>query len=161
MADIQKVVAARIQATSLSAVVQPSLQPQGPRFGNIIDELSQEISPEEIRTVLWQDGLVQDVTADTIAELNLDVIEDPDLANRTKFQGQVALRIAPGGPVPGDVAGGTSREFSGLVIAVYKRTPIEAAAGTGADYVLIVSPNNGAYFEDLADSFAVLKNQTP
>jgi len=160
MADIQKIVAVRIQATSLDATVVPSFEPQAPRFGNVIAEASGGVSPNEIRTVLWQDGLVQDVESDTVAGLNLDVIENADAANVAKFQGQVALRIAPGGAVPGDVAGGTSREFAGLVIGVYKRTPIEAVAGTGEDYVLILTPATGAVIEDLADSFAVLKNQS-
>jgi hypothetical protein len=159
MADVQKVVAARIQATSLSAVQQPSLQPQGPRFGNIIAEESNELAPKEIRTVLWDNGLVDDVEADTVAELNLDVIEDPEADVISTFEGQVVLRVAPEGAVPGDAAGGTSREFSGLVIAIYKRTPIEAEAGSGEDFLLVFS--SGTFFEDLAGSFTVLRNQTP
>lgn len=159
MADVQKVVAARIQATSLSAVEQPSLQPQPPRFGNIIAESSSELSPQQVRTVLWETGLVQDVPSDSVAGLNLDVIEDAAADAIATFAGQVALRIAPDGAVPGDRAGGTSREFSGLVVSVYKRTPIEQQPGTGDDFVLIF--DQGTYFEGLASTFTVLNNQTP
>lgn len=160
MADVQKVVAARIQATSLSATPQPSFQPQGPRFGNIIAEASNESGPPEIRTVLWDNGLVDDVEADLVAELNLDVIEDPAADVISTFEGQVALRVAPEGAVPGDPAGGTSREFSGVVVAIYKRTPLEATPGSGDDFLLVLTPQ-GTYVEDLASSFTVLRNQTP
>lgn len=159
MADVLKVVAARIQATSLSATEQPTLNPQPPVFGIIIAEASSELSPQETRTVLWQSGLVQDVVAGAVADLNLDVIEDAEVSTVDEFEGQVVLRIAPGGPVPGDPDGGTSHEFQGPVVAVYKRTPIQAAAGTGSDFVLVYVYERGTYFEGLASTFTVLTNR--
>jgi len=155
MPDVLKVVAARIQATSLSATLQPSLQPQGPLFGNIIGEESTE-APEETRTVLWQNDLIQDVVAISVADLNLDVIEDADADSVNRFSGAFVVRVDPNGPVQGDVAGGTSREFAGTVISVYRRTPLEATPGSGDVFLLCLS--NGMYCEDLASQFTVLKN---
>lgn len=159
MADVLKVVAARIQKTSLSATLVPTLQPQGPRFGNIIAEASND--NEEIRAVLWDNALVQDVIADTIAELNLDVIEDPETATVTEFLGNVVLRINAAGVSSGspDPAGGTSREFTGVVVGIYKRTSLEQIPESGDDYLLVQSLANGLFFEDLADSFVVQGNR--
>jgi len=157
MADVQKVVAARIQATSLSATLQPSLQPQGPRFGNICAEDSDEGS--EARTVVWDNALVQDVRSTTVAGLNLDVIEDADDDTVFAFEGKVVVRIAPGGAVAGDPAGGTSRQYAAAVLAVYKRTPLEDEPGTGQDFLLAVDLSNGAFYEDLAEHFVVLTNR--
>ena len=156
MADVQKVVAARIQATSLSATHQPTLQPQGPRFGNIIAEGGEG---SEIRTVLWDNALVQDVEGASVAALNLDVIENADADTVTAFEGKVVLRKAPDGAVAGDPAGGTSRQFASAVLAVYKRTPLEDTPGTGDDFILAIGLQNGGYFEDLAESFVVLTNR--
>jgi hypothetical protein len=161
MADVLKVVAARIQKTSLSATLQPTLQPQGPRFGNVIAEASSQNDPQETRTVLWDNALVQDVQAGTVAALNLDVIEDPENDTVTEFLGNVVLRIDATGVSDGstDPAGGTSREFTGLVVGIYKRTPIDATPGSGDDYLLIQTIANGLYFEDLASAFTVLGNR--
>lgn len=156
MADNQKVVAARIQATSLSATLQPSLQPQGPRFGNVIADGGEG---SEIRTILWDNGLVQDVEGASVADLNLDVIEDADEDTVDAFEGTVVVRIAPGGPVAGDPAGGTSRQYAAAVLAVYKRTPLEDTPGTGDDFLLAYDLSNGAYYEDLAEHFVVLGNR--
>ena len=155
MADVLKVVAARIQTTSKDGPV-PSLQPQPPLFGIIVAESSSEVGPLETRTVLWENTEVNDVVGGTVTDLNLDVIEDADAVTLDKFDGNMVLRIAPNGPVAGDPAGGTSREFTAMVVSVYRRTPIQDAAGTGNEFLLAVS--NGTYYEDLATSFAVLKN---
>lgn len=161
MADVLKVVAPRIQKTSISATLAPSLQPQGPRFGNVIAEASSEIDPKETRTVLWDNALIQDVQADTTAELNLDVIENPETETLDDFLGNVVLRIDAGGVSSGssDPAGGTSREFTGVVVGIYKRTPLEETPGSGDDYLLIQTLANGLYFEDLASAFTVLSNR--
>jgi hypothetical protein len=162
MADVLKVVSPRIQKTSLGGdSLQPSFQPQGPAFGNIVAELS---DGGETRAVLWSsDAVINDVLADDVAGLNLDVIEDADAATVDTFEGTVVLRIAPGGPVVSgsavlDAAGGTSREFKGTVVAIYRRTPIEAQAGSGDEFLLMRCINDGMYLEDLSSQFTVLKN---
>jgi hypothetical protein len=159
--DVGKIVSPRILRTSLSATLQPTFQAQGPGFGNVMNEDSAQV---ETRTVLWDNANVNDVVAADVAGLNLDVIEDAESDTLAAFEGKVVLRIAPGGPITSgsavlDPAGGTSREFAGAVIAVYRRTPIEATPGSGDEFLLMRCLSDGMYLEDLASEFTVLENR--
>lgn len=161
MADVGKIVSPRIQRTSLSATLQPTFQAQGPGFGNVEAESSDVV---ETRTVFWDNANLNDVVAADVAGLNLDVIEDADTDTLAEFEGKVVLRIAPGGPTTSgsavlDPAGGTSREFAGLVVAVYRRTPLEDAPESGDQFLLMRCISDGMYLEDLATQFTVLKNR--
>jgi hypothetical protein len=68
------------------------------------------------------------------------------------------VRIAPGGATAGDPAGGTSRELAGTVVAVYRRTPLGDAPGSGSEYAVVhIAPD--VWMEDLAANFAVLPSR--
>lgn len=151
MADALKVVAVRIQSTSTVAALAPSMQPQGPHFGVIAAEAA---GPPLTRTILWDNVNLNEVDGDAAADLNLDVIEDAVQATVDKFLGALAIRIAATGATTLDPSGGTPREYTGLVVSVYKRTPIQDAAGTGSDYLLLYV--DGTYYEDLAANFVVM-----
>jgi len=107
-------------------------------------------------TVLW-DTAASPVayTAATDADLNLDVIETASQATRDKFRGKTVLRIAPSGPVQGDPAGGTSREYVGTVAGIYRRRPLDQSGPgpfpPGPEYLLVKSGD--LFFEDLATNF--------
>lgn len=105
-------------------------------------------------TVLWNNVNVQAYVAASDADLNFDVIEDPETATFDEFIGQSVLRIAPSGATAADPAGGTSREFVGIVVAIYKRTPLGDTPGSGNDYLLVKSGD--LYFEDQATQFTVV-----
>jgi len=105
-------------------------------------------------TVLWDTAVVQALVAASDANLNLDVIEDPEAATFDEFVGQSVLRISSSGATAADPAGGTSREFVGIVVAIYKRTPLGDTPGSGNDYLLVKSGE--LYFEDQATQFTVV-----
>ena len=105
-------------------------------------------------TVLWDNANVQAYVAANDANLNFDVIEDPESDTFDEFVGQSVLRISPNGATAADSAGGTSREFVGIVVAIYKRTPLGDTPGSGSDYLLVKSGD--LYFEDLATQFTVV-----
>lgn len=138
------IVALRINTASPS-----TLQLQPPHFGNI----TVHAVPGQ-PTILWDNANVQAYVAASDANLNLDVIEDPENATFDEFIGQSVLRISPDGATSTDPAGGTSREFVGIVLAIYKRTPLGDAPGSGNDYLLVKSGD--LYFEDLATQFTVV-----
>jgi hypothetical protein len=104
--------------------------------------------------VLWDTAVATTLT-DT-APSTLDIIENAPTGPGSiteKFTGKTVLRIAPSGPEPGDPAGGTSREFVGTVVAIYRRTP-RGFPGTGKDFLLVKSGD--VFFEDLGTQFAVI-----
>ena len=144
---IGDVVAARVSQSSPSV-----FQLQPPHFGKVTDEPVAPLAVNE--TILWDNALKSIVSAASAANLFLDVIEDPPFTTVNQFKGRTVLRIAPGGPVAGDPAGGTSREYVGVVVAIYRRRPFEGAPGSGGVYLLVASGD--LFFEDLASRFTVL-----
>ena len=138
------IVALRINTASPS-----TMQLQPPLFGNIVAHAAPGAP-----TVLWDNVNLQVYTAADDASLHFDVIEDPETATFDEFIGQSVLRIAPSGATAADPAGGTSREFVGIVVAIYKRTPLGDAPGSGEDYLLVKSGD--LYFEDKATQFTVV-----
>lgn len=133
----------------INQVSPSSIQPQPTHFG-IITAHAAPGAP----TVLWDTALIEVMAAADDASLFLDVIEDASQVNIDEFTGRTVLRIAPAGAEPGDVAGGTSREFVGTVVAIYKRTPLGDAPGSGDDYLLVKSGD--LFFEDLAAQFTTI-----
>lgn len=104
-------------------------------------------------TVLWDTAAAPvSYTAATDAALNLDVIETASQSTIDKFRGKTVLRIAPSGPVQGDPAGGTSREYVGTVVGIYRRRQL-GTVPAGAEYLLVKSGD--LFFEDLAVNFTV------
>jgi len=138
------IVALRINTASPS-----TMQLQPPHFGNV----TVHTVPGQ-PTVLWDNANVQAYVAASDANLSFDVIEDPEDATFDEFIGQSVLRISQNGATAADAAGGTSREFVGIVLAIYKRTPLGDAPGSGNDYLLVKSGD--LYFEDLATQFTVV-----
>lgn len=111
-------------------------------------------------TVLWDTAAPPTAYAPatvTDAALNLDVIETASQTTRDKFRGKTVLRIAPSGPVQGDPAGGTSREYVGTVTGIYRRRPLDQSGpgpfAPGPEYLLVKSGD--LFFEDLATNFTV------
>jgi len=138
------IVSPRINTASPS-----TMQLQPPHFGNITAHAAPG-SP----TVIWDNVNVQTYAAANDANLNFDVIEDPEDATNEAFVGQNVLRVSPSGATAADPAGGTSREFVGIVLAIYKRTPLGNTPGSGNDYLLVKSGE--LYFEDQATQFTVV-----
>jgi hypothetical protein len=138
-----------IVSPRINAVSPSTMQLQPTHFG-IITAHAAPGSP----TVLWDNANPVTFAAANDANLNLDVIEDAAVGVRAAFTGQSVLRISPSGATSADPAGGTSREFVGTVIAIYKRTPLGNAPGSGDDYLLVKSGE--LYFEDLATQFTVV-----
>ena len=147
---IGDIVSARISQSSPSTI-----QSQPPHFGRIT---ATPIGPLAVnQTIRWDNALASTVSAANNANLFLDVIEDADQATLAEFLGRTVLRIAPGGPVARDPAGGTSREFVATVVAMYRRRPFEGGAGSGSIFLLVKSGD--LFFEDLASRFAVLADR--
>jgi len=147
---IGDIVSARISQSSPSAI-----QVQPPHFGKIT---ATPIGPLTVnQTIRWDNALESTVSAANAASLFLDVIENADQPTLDEFLGKTVLRIAPGGPVTRDPAGGTSREFVGTVVAMYRRRPFEGAPGSGNIFLLVKSGD--LFFEDLATRFAVLTDR--
>jgi hypothetical protein len=145
------------QALQLPGFSSPTtVQAQPPRYARVIAFVD---GGPWSRDLLWDDASQSTVVGAALADLALDVIEAPLTpamnAARSKFMGEQVIRISLSGAKPGDPSGGTSREFAGTVVAVYMRTPIQDAAGTG-QIVLVVNAN-GEFFEDLASQFVILE----
>jgi len=138
-----------IVSPRINAVSPSTLQLQPTHFGNITAHAAPGAP-----TVLWDTGVAVLMAAANDANLNLDVIEDAAAGTLNTFTGQIVLRIAPNGATATDAAGGTSREFVGTVVSIYKRTPLGDAPGSGDDYLLVKSGN--LYFEDKATQFTVV-----
>jgi len=137
------IVSERINATAPS-----TLQPQPPHFGIITDE-------NEGIAILWDNWNKSTIVASTDADSGLDVIEDATSDIASEFIGKNVIRISQTGTaVPADTSGGTSREYNGLALAVYRRTPRGATPGSGSMYLLMKSGDT--FFEDLAAKFVVL-----
>jgi hypothetical protein len=147
---VNDIVSARISQSSPSTI-----QPQPPHFGIVTDAPGAPLAVNQ--TVLWDNALSSTVSGADLTSLFLDVIEDPDQVTADAFIGKTVLRIAPGGPVTNDPAGGTSREFVGTVLAVYRRRPIQSAPGAGSIYLLMKS--GSLFFEDVATQFTVLTDR--
>jgi hypothetical protein len=130
-----------------------TFQAQPPRYGRVVGITA--TAP----AILWDDASESVITVALATDLNvvLDVIENADAASISAFLGKVVLRISPNGPATGDPAGGTSREFAGTVVAIYRRTPIIDAAGTGPVFLVVCS--QGEFYEDVATNFTVLTNR--
>lgn len=144
------IVSPHIDLTSPAAPA--TLQMQPPHFGIITDASS---SP--VLDVLWDTFRESTITAVALADTGLDVIENPDAASVAKFQGKTVIPISPLGPTSLDPSGGVSREYAGIVLAIYRRTPIADAPGSGDIYLLMKSGD--LFFEDLAVRFVVLTNR--
>jgi len=146
---------------ALNDIVSPRIpqgapiQPQPTHYGIV----TTAAAPNSV-TVLW-DTAAPPVAyaAATDAALNLDVIETASQTTRDKFRGKTVLRIAPSGPVQGDPAGGTSREYVGTVAGIYRRRPLDQSPPPpggfppGPEYLLVKSGD--LFFEDLASNFTV------
>lgn len=144
-----------IVSPRIAPVVPSVIQPQPTHYGVITAEAA---GPPLTRSVLWDTGVASTLTADALADFNLDVIEDADTAVIDAWLGKVAIKIAPGGATSTDSAGGTSREFTGTVYAVYMRTPIQSAPGSGNNYlVLQIAP--GLFIEGRVTEFALVTDQ--
>lgn len=148
--------AGSIVALRITQSSPTSQQLQPPQFGVVTDDtnpLSQ--------VVRWATTVEATIAGAALADLNLDVIMEASAATKSKFNGRTVLRIASTGPKQGDPAGGTSREFVGTVIAVYRRTPLEnlpvPPGQVGPEYLLVKTGD--MYIEDLATQFAVLKDR--
>lgn len=103
-------------------------------------------------TVLWDTAAAPvSLNAGSDADMNLDVIENATQGTIDKFRGKTVLRIAPSGPVQGDPAGGTSREYVGTVAGIYRRRQL-GTVPQGPEYLLVKSGD--LFFEDLASNFA-------
>lgn len=142
MADI---VSPRINVATTPA----SLQPQPPHYGIVTDA-----SGSPVLHVLWDTFRPSTIQAAALADTGLDVIEDPDASTVSTFLGNTVSPISALGPTSLDPSGGVSREYVGIVVAVYKRTPIQDAPGSGSDYLLMKSGD--LFYEDLATQFVVL-----
>ena len=140
---IKDIVSPRISTSSPSV-----FQPQPPHYGIVTVEALPAL------TVLWDTAAPP--VAYNSATLFIDVIEEASTPTKDAFTGKVVLRIAPDGAVPGDPAGGTSREFAGTVVGIYRRRPI-GTVPAGSEYLLVKSGD--LYFEDLASNFTVLANR--
>src|SRR5260221_6163837 len=147
---VNDIVAPRLTQSS------PSTFEGAPSWGHVVAEAA---GPPLTKTILWADtGLLSTIDAASEADFTLDVIEDASQQTVNTFAGRVALAIAPSGATSRDPAGGTSAAYAGLVVSVHRRTPSNAAPGSGAEQVLIqAAPNE--YLEDLATAFAVLGNR--
>ena len=141
---IKDIVSPRISTSSPSV-----FQSQPPHYGII----TAEPGANQV-TVLWDTAAPP--VAYNSATLFIDVIEEASTPTKDAFTGKVVLRIAPDGAVPGDPAGGTSREFAGTVVGIYRRRPI-GTVPAGSEYLLVKSGD--LYFEDLASNFTVLANR--
>lgn len=133
----------------LNQTTPSSVEPQPTHFGKITAHAAPGAP-----TVLWDTGLSTVMAATSDANLGLDVIETAEDATLASFAGQTVVRIASSGPTADDPSGGTSREFAGLVVAIYKRTPLGATPGSGNDCLLVKSGDT--FFEDVATEFVVL-----
>jgi hypothetical protein len=140
---------------ALNDIVSPRIpqgapiQPQPTHYGIVTAEALPAV------TVLWDTANPPVAYAPVAtADLNLDVIENADAVTVSNFRGKTVLRIAPGGPKPGDPAGGTSREYVGTVAGIYRRRALGAPAlPKGPEYLLVKSGD--LFFEDLASNFTV------
>lgn len=139
-----------IVSPKINAATPASLQPQPPHFGNVVDASG---SPNLV--VLWDTFSKTTLAAAALADTGLDVIEDPDANLAAAFRGKNVIPIAPSGATTLDPSGGTSRSFVGLVLAVYLRTPIQDAPGSGDPYLLMKSGD--LYIEDLASRYVVIQ----
>jgi len=142
---VNDVVSQRFSPPSLEA-----LQVQPPHFGKITAHAAPGTP-----TVWWDTFEVATLADANDADLHLDVIEDAAAGVIDTFTGETVLRISSSGATALDAAGGTSREFVGTVVAIYKRTPLGDAPGSGADYLLVKS--GGVFFEDVAAQFVVIQ----
>ncbi len=147
---ILDIVAARVSQSSPS-----TFQLQPPHFGIITATPGAPLAVNS--TIRWDDAQSSIVSAADAASLFLDTIEDAAQATLDTFTGKTVLRIAPAGAVTGDPAGGTSREFVGIVVAIYNRRAFEDAPGSGEDFLLVKSGE--LFFEDLASRFTVLSDR--
>jgi hypothetical protein len=135
------------------ATTPASLQPQPPHFGIVTDASGFPTALD----VLWDTFRPSTLAAASLADTGLDVIEDPDASDVTTFLGKTVVPISPLGPTSLDDSGGVSREYVGIVVSIYRRTPAADPAGSGSTYLLMKSGD--LFCEDLASQFVVLSNR--
>jgi len=102
-------------------------------------------------TALWQDWSTSSVVDSASV---VDIIGEASTATKTLLAGKVVRRVTSG-------VGGRkpSPQFTGIVLAIYRRTPDDGASDpeTGPEYCLVKSLDaTPTYFEDLATAFEVV-----